>query len=300
MKKIIAISLLLLLVFTLSACGAEEEETSMQLIIAGKDTTEQLIVDQMLLLLIEEKTDHTAVVSTNSYLTSYDLAEGAEKGDVHIYVDYDGSMYENALELEWADAENTDVTNLVRNTFNDELALTVKDAIGFSGGYTVYITDEKLESLGTPDNLSALVEQAPDLVIGMEQSFYDRADAYDAFALSYGFAFHATQIYPEKDGFAALMAGDIDLLVGETTSPYYSLYDLNAISDDKGFFLPAIALPVVSSEVLTDYPEIGDAITLTKKLITTKTMSSLVAKVELEGMEIADVARDFLRARSLI
>ncbi len=300
MKKIAVFLLLLATVFAFAACGGQEEEGSLQLIIAGKDTSEQLLVDQMLLLLIEAKTEHTAVISTNSYLLSRDLAKGAKSGDIQLYVDYDGSMFQNALDGDWSQVKKKSVASLVQDAYKTEFDLVVQDAIGFSGGYGVFITKERREELGKPENLGALTEGSSSLVIGMEKSFYERADAYDAFAGAYGFQFQAAQVYEEEEGFTALMEGKIDLMVAETTNPYYSVFDLDLMKDDKEFFMPANALPVVSAEVLTECPEIGATVALMKDLITTKTMSALIAKIELEGKNFADVAQDFLKARNLI
>lgn len=300
MKKFMFILLLLILAVSITACGQKQEDAVVQIIIAGKDTTEQLIMDQILFLLLEAKNNCTAVISTNSFLTSQELAKAAEDGKIQLYVDYDGSMYQNALGLDWADTKAKNTASSVRDAYKKEMGLTVKDAIGYSGGYSVFITDSRLEELGSAKNLSALTEAAPDLVIGMEQSFYDRADAYDAFIAAYGLQFKKAEIYAEADGFSALQSGELDLYIGESTNPYYSTYNLSTMKDDKGFFYPANALPVLSSDILVDYPEIADTVALTKGMMTAKTMSSLVAKVELDGAPIAEVATNFLKARSLI
>ena len=60
--------------------------------------------------------------------------------------------------------------------------------------------------------------------------------------------------------YRALASGQVDVIAGDATSGLIKALDLAMLADDRGYFPPYHAVPIVRSAVLLGRPEIGDAL----------------------------------------
>jgi osmoprotectant transport system substrate-binding protein len=72
------------------------------------------------------------------------------------------------------------------------------------------------------------------------------------------------------------------------------------LEDDRHFFPPYYAAPVVDQAVLEANPEVATVINQLAGTIDEATMAGLNAQVDVEGQDPADVARAFLEELGLI
>ena len=77
-------------------------------------------------------------------------------------------------------------------------------------------------------------------------------------------------------------------------------YDLQVLSDDRGFFPPYDAAPVVRTEFLKKHPELRQALAGLAGLLDDKTMQRLNYAVEGRKRPPFEVAREFLTRKRLI
>jgi osmoprotectant transport system substrate-binding protein len=94
--------------------------------------------------------------------------------------------------------------------------------------------------------------------------------------------------------------GDVDIIPAFTTDGRIERYNLKSTEDDKGFFPPYDAAPIIRQEVLKDHPEVEDTLNELAGQISEKEMSELNAKVDIDKKEPKDVAREFLISKGLI
>ena len=67
-----------------------------------------------------------------------------------------------------------------------------------------------------------------------------------------------------------------------------------------GYFPPYYAVPMINEETLTKYPELENSINKLSSYLTNEVMQELNYKVDEEGMEPRDVAREYLESVGLI
>ena len=76
--------------------------------------------------------------------------------------------------------------------------------------------------------------------------------------------------------------------------------NLTLLKDDKNFFPIYNAAPSVRTDILEAYPQIAEILNPISALLTDDVMISLNYKVDIDGEEPADVAREWLSEQGLI
>ena len=69
------------------------------------------------------------------------------------------------------------------------------------------------------------------------------------------------------------------------------------LEDDKGFFTPYYAMPIMSEKALEEYPEIVPILEELGNVLTNDVMSELNYRVDVLQQSPEQVAKDFLKNR---
>jgi osmoprotectant transport system substrate-binding protein len=77
-------------------------------------------------------------------------------------------------------------------------------------------------------------------------------------------------------------------------------YDLKILEDDKNFFPPYYAAPIVRKDVLNAYPHLEDVLNMLAGNINDEVMTELNYKIDVEQQQIEKVAKEFLQSKGLI
>src|SRR5690606_9120090 len=100
--------------------------------------------------------------------------------------------------------------------------------------------------------------------------------------------------------YSALQQDDVNIIAAYSTDGRIQAMDFVLLEDDLGFFPPYHAIPVVRGELLEEAPETREILNLLAGRIDESTMQALNYRVDEDGEEVPDVARDFLREEGLI
>jgi osmoprotectant transport system permease protein len=100
--------------------------------------------------------------------------------------------------------------------------------------------------------------------------------------------------------YEALSQGHIDVTDAYTTDGKLERYRLVVLQDDRAFFPPYQAAPVVRGEVLRRHPEVGRVLRLLAGSLSDADMQRLNFRVEERKEAFAAVAADFLASRGLV
>jgi osmoprotectant transport system substrate-binding protein len=99
--------------------------------------------------------------------------------------------------------------------------------------------------------------------------------------------------------YRALLEKQVDFVAGNSTDGLLAARDLTMLEDDKHYFPPYEAVPVVRGDALGRFPEMRAALAELAGKINDEEMRRMNYEVDGEHRDIADVARDFLRAKGL-
>src|SRR5699024_8002221 len=123
---------------------------------------------------------------------------------------------------------------------------------------------------------------------------------YDALTETYGYEF-AEKVNIDPDlMYQAAKDAQIDIIAAFATDARIDQYNLTVLEDDKDFFPPYDAAPVIRQEVLDANPELEDMINELAGVLDDATMRELNGQVNMDGKQDKDVAIEFLKAEGLI
>ena len=137
--------------------------------------------------------------------------------------------------------------------------------------------------------------------VAFDAEFHVRPDGYKGLCRHYGFQFpdRPRQMDPGLM-YRVLADGAVDLVDVFATDGRIDAYDLFVLDDDKHFFPPYYAAPLVRSDTLKDHPEIEPLLNELAGRLPDKVMRRLNYEVDGKGKTASDVAREFLVREGLL
>ncbi len=288
-------SILLLLILTLTGCTLPGlSGTSKDTIKIGSLTqSESELMAEMLSIMIERETDaNTSLVTKLG--SSIVQHQGMKRGDIDISsTRYTGTDISGALGLDpIKDPEKA--LEVVTREFNDRFNQTWAETYGFANSYSIAVTQEFAEE-NNIETISDLKPYADDLRFGVNNAWVNReGDGYDGFKKTY---FDFGDVFPMNLGlvYQAAASGNMDAVLAYSTDGRIKEFNLKVLEDDKQFFPPYDASPVINNETLEKYPEISE---ITKRLsgqISTEEMQELNYKMDVERKNPKKIAEQFLK-----
>jgi len=290
------------LALTVAATGCQGGGDPDTIVVGSKNFTEQEILGQIMAQMIEAHSDLT--VKRNLALGGTMICFSALKaGDLDLYAEYTGTGLVNILE-EKVIADPDQAYDAVSKAFDEQYGLTWLDPFGFNNTYTLTMRKDHAARLGIAsisDLAAYLNGDGEDLRAGFDAEFFTRPDGYEGLNKHYGFAFpgRPKQMDP---GLMYRAAADeaVDVIDGFATDGRIPAFNLVVLEDDKGFFPPYYAAPLVRGEALEAHPEVGDILNRLAGRISNEAMQRMNYQVDEEGRKAADVAREFLVEQGLI
>jgi len=297
-RKYGILAVILLLVVSLVGCSAKGKGSAGDtVIIGGKNFTEQDILMYLMAGVVEAKTK--LKVQTKPWLGGTMVASKAlDRGDIDIYAEYTGT----ALTVQLAQPPLNDpaaVYDKVSKAYKETKNITWLKPFGFNNTYTMSMKKSEATKLGI-ETISDLAKQSPNLRLVAEPEFLERADGYKGLQKTYNMNFK------EKNGmeaglmYSAVKDGKADVCDAFATDGRIVAFDLKVLKDDKKFFPPYYAAPIVRSDTLAKHPELEAALNSLAGKLDDKTMQELNAKADLDKKATKDVANEWLKAQGLI
>ena len=291
--KICTVILVVVVLFTTIGKSFTKKDT---IVVGSKDFTEQLILGNMYADLLEEYTDYNVERKLNMGTTV--LWSAITSGDVDVCVDYTGTILMNIMKEE-ADGDKDDVYNHVKETVSKEYGLKVLDPIGFNNTYTLAM-DPKVAKEYNIETYSDLIKYSKDFVFSPTMQFQNREDGLPGLQKYYGMEYKEVKGMDGSLRYQALQRGDAQVIDAFSTDGLLQKFKLKVLEDDKNFFPPYYAIPIVRQETLDKYPELEEIINKLSGVITEEEMINLNYLVDEKGETAESVAHDFLLEKNLI
>ena len=147
---------------------------------------------------------------------------------------------------------------------------------------------------------SDFAAHSEDFTLGAVFEFIDRPDGLPGFQKEYGIEFDEVKGMDHGMMYRSISANEVDVINSYTTDGQLQVYDLRVLEDDKSYFPPYHALPLVRKETLEEYPQLEEVLTLLEGKIDEEAMQIMNGKVDNDGMMVERVAEEFLIEAGLI
>lgn len=286
--------LLICSIFFLAACGVRPANT---VVVGSKNFPEQALLGEILAQQLETKT--RLKIERRFYLAgSYICQQALLSGRIDTYVEYTGTAL-TAILHDPIESDPAAVFGRVRQEYRERFNMDVMPSLGFNNTFAIVIRgdDARRSNLKT---LSEASRYAPQWRPGFGYEFMERPDGYDGLSHVYGLRFAAPpRILDLGLLYRALLDGQVDLVAGNSTDGLLAARDLTVLEDDKHYFPPYEAVPIVREDTLRLHPEVRPAIEELAGKISDKEMRRMNYEVVGENRDVSDVAREFLHSNGL-
>ncbi len=276
-----------LLLFT--ACGPPRKD---RIVVGSKNFTEQLILGEIIAQQIENKT-HLPVERRFYLAGTYICQQAILGGRIDVYPEYTGTSLTAVLKQK-PQGTREDVYNRVKSEYASRFHLEVGEPFGFDDTFAIEIRGEDARRLHL-QTISQAAAYAPQWRAGFGYEFMERPDGYKGLAAVYGLHFvSAPRIMDLGLLTRSLKDKQVDLIAGNATDGLIPALGLTVLQDDRHYFPPYEAVPILRQQMLALHPDVLSALDALAGKISDEEMRSLNYAVDGQHRDVKDVVREFL------
>jgi osmoprotectant transport system substrate-binding protein len=266
-------------------------------VIGAKNFTEQVVLGELLAQEIEAQS-HLRVERRFYLAGSYICHQALIAGRIDGYVEYTGTAL-TAILKQPIDRDPNDVLKSVRQLYASKYGVTVGAPLGFENTFAMVIRGDDARRLHL-STLSQAAQYAPQWRLGVGYEFEQRPDGLPGLSAEYGLHFAGSPRTMDLGLlYRALNAHQVDMIAGNSTDGPIQAFGLTVLADDRHYFPPYQAVPLVRDEALRRWPQIQSALDALAGKVTAGDMRSMNEAVDGEHHDPAEVVRDYRKAKGL-
>jgi osmoprotectant transport system permease protein len=278
---------LVLVCVTLASCSHPD-----RIVVGSKNFTEQVILGELVAQQIE-RTTHVEVdrkLNLGGTLVCHDALAA---GQIDTYVEYTGTALTAILKMPPL-SDSNQVYEAVKGTYESRFGLEWTEPLGFNNTFAIVIRKDEAQRL----NLKTISDAAPytsKWVAGFGYEFLEREDGYPGLAKAYNLRFPAPpRVMDLGLTYKAEAERQLDFIAGNSTDGLIDKLGLTVLEDDKHYFPPYDAAPIIRDAVVKKHPEVRDALRQLSGKISAEEMRRMNYAVDGDHRDVKDVVRDFL------
>lgn len=299
MKRLLFLCLLTFtLIIAIASCIPNTSTSnSGDIIIASKDFTEQDILGELLAQQIEFNTN-LKVARRPRLGGSFVCHSAITAGKIDAYIEYTGTAFTGILKQKAVNNPKI-VYEKLKQAYAQQFNLEVMPSLGFENTFAIIIRGKDANHYNI-QTLSEAAKYTPQWRGGFGYEFLEREDGFPGLAKTYDLQFaKAPQIMDLGLIYRALIQKQVDMVAGNSTDGQIARLGLVVLKDDKQYFPPYEATPIVRQETLAKYPQLKKAIAQLAGQITADEMRQLNYLVEGELRDIKEVVQEFRKSKGL-
>ncbi|MBN8962143.1 MAG: ABC transporter permease subunit [Rhizobiales bacterium] len=208
-------------------------------VVGAKTFTEQYILAALLTQRLQAA---GLPATTREGLGSSVIFNALESGDIDVYVDYSGTLWTNQM-------HRTDIKPRGELLADLKAALskqhvTLLGELGFENAYALVMPRTRAEALGI-HSIADLAAHAGEMSIAGDYEIFSRPE-WATLSKAYGLRFRAQRQMQPDFMYAAVAAGEVDLIAGYTSDGLIAKYDLVVLDDPKHAIPPYDAVVLLA------------------------------------------------------
>jgi osmoprotectant transport system substrate-binding protein len=269
-----------------------------RIVVGSKNFTESFLLGEIVAQQIEAHTN--LKVERRFYLAgTYICQQAILSGRIDVYPEYTGTAL-TAILNQNSSGDKQDVYRRVKSEYEHRFGLTLGPAFGFNDTFAMEIRGEDARRLNIT-TLSQATAFAPRWRAGFGYEFMERPDGYRGLAATYGLHFADQPRIMDLGLLArALKEHQIDLAAGNTTDGLIPALDLFVLKDDRHYFPPYEAVPVMRQQTIQQHPEVAQVVAELAGKISDQEMQRLNYAVDGQHRDAKEAVHEFLRSKGLL
>jgi osmoprotectant transport system substrate-binding protein len=274
---------------------------SSRIVIGAKNFTEQVVLGELAAQEIEAVTG--AKVDRKFYLAgSYICQQALVNGRIDGYVEYTGTALTAILKQPLPPVGQRDaatVFNTIQHLYAKRYAVKVERGLGFEDTFAMVIRGADAQRLGLK-TISDAVKITPQWRLGVGYEFEERPDGLRGLETTYGLRFReAPRVMDLGLLYRALSAGQVDMVAGNSTDGPIRAMGLTVLEDDKHYFPPYEAVPLIREDSLRRHPGIQVAMDRLAGNVSADEIREMNFAVDSEHKDVGKVVRAFRKRKGL-
>jgi osmoprotectant transport system substrate-binding protein len=294
MMRMLSVAVAVVVCALLTSCSPPRPDHP---VIGAKNFTEQVILGELLAQEIEAKSD--LKVERRFYLAgSYICQQALVAGRIDAYVEYTGTAL-TAILKQPVDRDPESVLRTVRQLYSSRYGVTVAEPLGFENAFAMVIGGDDARRLHLT-TLSQAAKYAPNWRLGVGYEFEQRPDGLPGLSNTYRLSFASAPRTMELGLlYRALISHQVDMIAANSTDGQIQALGLAVLQDDKHYFPPYQAVPLVRDDALKRWPQIQIALTALGGRVTEEEMRIMNQAVDGQHRDPAEVVREFRMQKGL-
>jgi osmoprotectant transport system substrate-binding protein len=246
------------LTIILAMLGGCRQKRPDKIIVGSKFFTEQVVLAELLAQHIEARTGIPVERKTNLGGTLL-VQKAMLAGELDLYVEYTGTALTTVLN-ETPQGDSKSVYERVKKEYAARFGLEVTEPLGFENTFAMVIRGEDAKKFNLR-KLSDIAASAPKWRAGVGYEFLERPDGFVGLCQKYDLKFgEKPRVMDVGLIYRALVDHQVDVVAGNSTDGLISALGLVALEDDRHYFPPYDAVPVVRKATLEKFPTLRAAL----------------------------------------
>jgi osmoprotectant transport system permease protein len=186
--------------------------------------------------------------SSREGLGSNVIFDALASGDIDVYVDYSGTLWAN--QFHHSDIKPRAELLAELKTTLAQQNITLLGELGFENAYALVMPKKRAEALGI-HSIADLAPHATTMSIAADYEFFSRPE-WAGLRGAYGLNFRAQRQMQPDFMYAAVAAGEVDVIAGYTSDGLIAKYDLVVLDDPKHAIPPYDAILLLAPKRADD------------------------------------------------
>jgi osmoprotectant transport system substrate-binding protein len=266
-------------------------------VIGAKNFTEQVVLGELIAQHIEARTG--LKVERRFYLAgSYIAHQALISGRIDAYPEYTGTAL-TAILKQPVEKNAAAALATITRIYAQKFGVTVTAPLGFENTFAMVVRGDDAARLHLK-TLSDAARAQPPLRLGVGYEFEERPDGLPGLTAAYGFKFAgAPRLMDLGLLYRALNNRQVDIVAGNSTDGPIKAFGLVALEDDRHYFPPYEAVPLVREDALRHWPAMRGALAELGGKVSAEEMQTMNNAVDGEHRDPADVVREFRLRKGL-
>jgi len=272
-----------------------------RVVIGAKNFTEQVVLGELLAQEIEAVSGQR--VERRFYLAgSYLCQQALVSGRIDGYVEYTGTALTAILKQPLPEVKDSArVYATVKDLYESRYGVRVEPGLGFEDTFAMVVRDEPTSQngdVGHPD-LRKISDVKDGMRLGVGYEFQARPDGLAGLEKAYGIEFGKPRVMDLGLLYRALAAHQVDIVAGNSTDGPIKALGFRVLEDDRHYFPPYEAVPLVREDSLRRHPEIQTAMDRLAGKVSAEAMQAMNDAVDGKHEDVGMVVRRFRQSKGL-
>jgi osmoprotectant transport system substrate-binding protein len=290
-ESVLKVFLPCLLIF----CTSCAPPRSSQVTIGAKNFTEQVVLGELLAQEIEALSGQH--VERRFYLAgSYICQQALISGRIDAYVEYTGTALTAILKQPLppiGERDRARVFATVQKLYAQRYNVRVERGLGFENTFAMVVRGDDAKKLQLK-TLSDVIPHARQMKLGVGYEFEERPDGLPGLEATYGLHFDGDPRLMDLGLlYRALQNQQVDIVAGSSTDGPIRALGFVALEDDRHYFPPYEAVPLVRNDSIARHPEIQRAMDKLAGALTADEVRAMNNSVDGEHRDVGEVVHEF-------